>query len=148
MKALDSNILKILDRYSYEMFVVQQEFNIDCSCVDFTTKQASNLCPKCLGTGKKIKIRKITAVSQNDKISFRSTGVGETATTRAYYVKGSMPIYQDNIFVNGTYVDMIQRVEPMCSDNHSPVFYRCEATPKKSNIQSFLQNFKKIVRRG
>jgi hypothetical protein len=147
MKKLDSNILKILDKYSYEMFVVQQGFKIDCSCVDFTTKQASNLCPKCLGTGKKIKIRKITAMSQNNKVAFYSKDVRETATARIYYVKGNMPIYQDNIFVNGIYVDVIQHVEPMCSNNHSPVFYRCGATPKKSNIQIFLQNFRKIVRR-
>lgn len=150
MKPFDSNILKVLAKCSYGMFVVQQEFNIDCTCVDFTTKQPKDSCEKCLGTGKKIKIKKISGVSQNNKTAFRGTGVGtgEIATTSKYYTKSDYRIYPENIIVNDTDVDVVQRVDAMRSDNVNPVYYVCEANPKKTNVQVFLRNFNKIIGRG
>lgn len=148
MKSFDNNILKVLDKCSYEMFVVQQEFDIDCTCVDFTTKQPKDSCEKCLGTGKKIKIKKIMAVSQSNKVSVRGTGVSEIVTTSKYYMKPDYPVYPENIIVDYDIVDVIQRTEHMRSDNHAPVYYRCEANPKKSNSKIFLKNFNKIVGRG
>jgi excinuclease UvrABC ATPase subunit len=148
MKPFDSNIIKIIKKCSYEMFLVQQDFNVDCTCVNFTTKQASDTCEKCLGTGKKIKIRKIKAAPQNNKTIFRGTGVAEIATTSTYYMKPEYPISQENIIVDGENIDLIQRVESMRSDHHEPVYYRCEANPKKTNNKVFLKNFNKIIGRG
>lgn len=148
MKSFDENILKILNKCAYKMFIVQQDADINCSCLNFTTKQAVDSCPKCLGTGKKIYIKKIAAVSQNNKTSFRGTGAGEIATTSTYFAKGDTPIYQDNIIVNGNEVDVVQRVNAMRSNGPSPVYYRCESNPKKTNIKTFLQNFNKIIGRG
>ncbi|WP_312339205.1 hypothetical protein [Anaerospora hongkongensis] len=148
MNPFNSSILKVLNKVSCEMFVVQQEFKIDCSCVNFTTKQAVICCPKCLGTGKKIRIKKIKGVSQNSKVSIRLQSVGEKATTRVYYVKGNTPIYQDNIFVNGMEVDVVQRLEKIRGDHQVPLYYKCVTTPKKVSIQTFLQNFNKIIGRG
>lgn len=148
MNSFDKGILNILNKVSYEMFVIQQEFTIECSCVDFTTKQAKDNCPKCLGTGKKIRIKKVMGASQNRKTSFRVVNVGETATTSAYYLKADIPIYQDNILVNGTDVDIVQRVEKLRSNHLVPVYFKCVASPKKVNTRIFLQNFNKIIGSG
>lgn len=148
MKRFDNNVLKVLAKCSYGMFVVQQEFNIDCTCVDFTTKQPKDSCEKCLGTGKKIKIRKIEAAPQNNKLTFRQDFTNEIATTGKYYMKSDYNIKQGNIIVDADEVDVVQRIDPMKSDQHQPVYYMCETNPKKTNVQLFSRNFIKIVGRG
>ena len=150
MQPFGNNVLKVIDKLAYDMFIVQQDPNVGCACVDFSTKQAKADCPKCLGTGKKIKIKKIKAAKQNNKISLRGTGlgIGELASTSVFYMKADAEILVDNIIVDGDEVDVIQRVEAKRSDKHQPVYYRCEANPKKANIKLFLDLFNKIIGRA
>ena len=148
MKHFDNNILKVLTKWSYGMFVVQQDFGVNCTCVDFTTKQPKNSCEKCLGTGKKIRIKKIEAAPQNSKVSFGQDVISESATVSKYYMKSDYNIKQENIIVDIDEVDIVQRIDPMNSDQHQSVYFMCETNPKKTNVQLFLKNFNKIVGRG
>jgi len=148
MKQFDDNILKVLTKWSYGMFIVQQDFGVNCTCVSFTTKQPKDSCEKCLGTGKKIRIKKIEAAPQNNKLIFRQDFTNETATVGKYYMKSDYDIKQDNIIVDIDDVDIVQRIGPMNSDQHQSVYFMCETNPKKTNVQLFLKNFNKIVGRG
>ena len=74
-------------------------------------------------------------------------GIGEQASTSVFYMKADAKILVDNIIVDGDEVDVIQRVEAKRSDKHQPVYYRCEANPKKANTKLFLSLFNKIIGR-
>lgn len=146
MIALNEGIRAIIDQFSYEFYVVQQDFHISCSCVDFTTKQPDPACPKCLGTGHKVKIKKIKGASEDQKGSFRNIGIDERTTAVTYFITSKYPIYEKNIIVDEDDVLIVHRLEKKKSTNKEVVYYKVYAHYKKSNVKEFLENFYKVIR--
>lgn len=127
------------------MFFVRRDDRVRCVCIDSTSKQPFPGCPKCLGTGRKIEIRKVRAARQNSKVSFRGAGVSETASGSVYYLKVDAAPREGDLFVDGSDVDVVQRCDVKRSDDRLPIYFRCETVPQKSNKTLFLQNFREIV---
>ena len=69
----------------YDMWLVSPDKHIDCVCKNYDTRQGNRLCPRCLGTGYKIKIKKIKGVRQPGTVS--SSGMGVTTETGIYFFK-------------------------------------------------------------
>ena len=64
----------------YDIWVIIRDPHIDCICKNFNTKQGDPKCRYCLGTGQKIKIKKIKGVRQPTSGSARDMTI--------YYEKG------------------------------------------------------------
>jgi hypothetical protein len=145
MRAFNNNIKRIIEKFSYDFFVIQQDFNIDCSCKNFTTKQADPTCPKCLGTGHKIKVKKIRGASEDRKATFRNSGLDEQTLAYHYYIDAKYPISEQNIIVDGDEVMIAYRIEKKKTANREHVYTKVAAHKKKSDIKIFMKNFSKIV---
>lgn len=148
MREFNDGIKRIIEKFSYSFLIVQQNEKVICTCVDFTTKQADPHCPKCLGTGHKIKIKKIRGASEDSKGSFRLSGNSDTAVMTVFYIDAKYPVYDKNVIVDGDEVYMVNRLERKKTTNKELVYYKVYCNPKKTNTKSFLKNFNRIVNGG
>ncbi len=145
MKEFNEGIKKIIEKFAYEFFVVQQDFKIKCTCVNFTTKQAEPACEKCLGLGNKIKIKKIKGASEDRKGTFRNAAVMEANIAFTYFIDAKYPIFENNIIIDGEEVLKVYRVEK--KKTPEAVYTQCYAVHKKTNPKLLMKNFNKIIGR-
>lgn len=146
MKIFNSNIKKVLEKLSYDFYVVQQDFRIKCPCVDATSKEADPNCPKCLSTGHKIKIRKIRGASQDKKVTFRNNALNEQSLSINYYINAKYPVYERNLIIDEDDVFHIYRIEKKHTANKELVYYKAAVHSKKANSRIILKNFRNIVK--
>ena len=144
MRYFDENILAIIDLLEYDMYIVQPDFKINCVCKDYDTKQGNPLCPRCLGTGQKIKIRKIRGVRQPDDGLY--SGARATVEKSWYYFKNDYKIRPGDYLIWNNRIEKVVEVDPYCSDSNMPVYYFCEAERKKTDVRPFLVNFYRAIR--
>lgn len=145
MKGFDENIIALIDMLEYDMWLIAPDKHIDCVCKSFETKQADKHCQKCFGIGYKIKIRKIKGVRQPTQISTSELKV--TTETGVYFFKKDYGIKEDDIIVWGNEIEQVTRTDRFCSDSRTPVYFRCDTKPKKSNYNIFLKNLSKVINR-
>lgn len=148
MKHFNDNIKRIIEKFAYDFYIVQQDFNIMCTCIEFSTKQPNPACPKCLGTGRKIKIKKIRGASEDDKGSFRNMSLNESSFMRSYYIDAKYPIYEQNIIVDNDEVLIAHRIEEKKTANREIVYRKAFMNKKKSHTKEFLRNFYRVVKGG
>ena len=148
MQPMDSKILQAIDKFSYPVWFVIRDENVLCPCINPTTKQPDPACPKCLGTGRKIKIRRMMAAHQNNRISLRGEGLGATEINiiGVYYTKNDTNSAEEDIIVDGNNVDIIQHAYAERTDHSTPVYFKYETVPKKANVKLFLSLFDNILR--
>lgn len=144
---LDNGIKKIIETFQYDMYVVHVDPNIDCACKNFTTKQGDPNHKLCLGTGQKIKIKKIKGASQESSSSFRNTDTSEAGSAMVYYIDAKYHINQNDIIVDHDDVFVAHRVERKKSTEREFVYQKCICINKKTDVQVFLKNFNEIVKR-
>jgi hypothetical protein len=144
---LDKGIQKMIEKFSYDFYAVNIDQQIDCVCKDFTTKQGSASCKLCLGTGQKIKIRKIKGASQESSSSFRSQGNDEKSLATIYYVSAKYQLDEMDLIVDSDNIFIVHRMEKKKGTSRDYVFKRCSCINKKTDVQVFLKNFNEIVKR-
>lgn len=127
----------------YDMWVVIPDKHIDCPCKNFETKQANAFCPNCLGTGYKIKIRKIKGVRQPTTMS--AQGMQFNVETGVYFFRTDYDLKEGDIIIWDDEVDEVTRTDRFCSDAQKPVYFRCDTKPKKTNIDRFLDIFYRVI---
>lgn len=147
MKWFDRNILKIIKKFEHEFFIVQQDFDIDCVCVNYDTKQADPGCKKCLGTGHKIKIRKIRGASQDSTIPNTARPVNELFVAKSYYIKTECKMYKDNIIVDNDEIYFVYQPRNATAFEGRTVYQKVMAISKKLDSKVFLKNFYEIIGR-
>ena len=147
MKSFDENILKIIDKLSYEFFVIRLNKDIKCVCIKEGSNQPDPGCKRCLGTGYKIKIKLIDGASQETTIpqTFRTTA--KFIVARNYYIKTKYPVEMDDIIVDGDDVFFIYEKANSISFKGNKVYQKCSAITKKLDSKLFLRNFNEIVGR-
>ena len=143
MRYFDENIIRLIDMLEYDMYIVQLNPRVDCTCKNYDTKQGHPFCPRCLGTGQKIKIRKIKGVRQPDNLSYESMGI--TSEKGWYFFKNDYKVHRGDLLIWNNEVEEIVKVDRYCSDSNTPVYYYCEVVPKKSDTRVFLRNFYRAI---
>ena len=147
MQPFDDKIASVIKKFSYPMWIVMQDPKIKCTCVNYTTGQANPNCTKCLGTGKKIRIKSIKAAHQPLRYSITGDSIAsEYVLYSTYYTLDNIKANIKDIFVDGNDVDVIQDKYDERSDHNNPVYYRYMTAPKKNNKTVFLQMFNKLIK--
>ncbi len=139
-------INSVIDRYGYTFYVIRRVPNIDCKCVDPTTKDADPKCKLCLGTGKKIKIYKVFGVSREIKNaeSYRSSESG-TVTPKIFYIKGSFFINKEDIIIDSEDMFVVFNMQYHRGEHGAPGFTRVIAPNKKFDKIYAIKNFKELL---
>lgn len=141
----DKKIKQIIKYWEYEMYLIHPDTYINCICQDKTTKQGDPSCTNCLGTGKKIYIRKIKANRQPYVLTDTRYATNNASDAAVYYARDIYPIHKNDIIITGNHVDVVQYAEKYQSNALGPVYYAAYTAPKVYDKAIFLVNFKKIV---
>lgn len=145
-----SRIEGTIDKCSYEFYVVHPIESIKCTCVNQATKQADPTCINCLGTGNKIKIRKIKGASNDLEVMVAGKGVrGSAAQTvgRTYFIKNKYPIGDTDMIIDKDEIFNVYRVFKKRGMEGYMTHNQVTAVPKRNDHAIVLQNFRKIMKK-
>lgn len=146
MQPFDSKIQKVIRKFSYPVWFIHRDSKILCTCVNFATKQPNQHCKKCLGTGRKIYIKKIQAARQPFRLSITGESLSsEYNVYTSYYTLNDVNAAPYDLFIDGNEVDVIQDRYDERSDSSESVYYRYLVAPKKQNKKLFLKMFYSII---
>lgn len=148
MQPFDNKIQDVIKKFSYPVWFIIKDEDVDCPCVNHTTKQADPHCKKCLGLGKKITVARMNAAHQQiEDLSLRGEGMGfsEKNIASNYYTLADVEAREGDCIVDGNYVDIIQHFYPERSNHSAPVYYKYVASPKKGHYHTFLDVFKEVL---
>lgn len=145
--SFNNGILKIIDTLAFPMYVISIGSDV-CTCVNAEHSPDIN-CPKCLGTGHRIRIRRIAGAMEPDDVSIRLNTSPNSSTCNYYYfnarkVSGNF-IKQGNIIVRDNEADILQTPKMYRSDSNKVIYYYCQAIPMKNNLRQFMASFRKVV---
>ena len=145
MKSFDESILAIIKKLEYDIWMIVSDKHISCPCKNYDTDQGDKYCPYCFGLGYKIKIKKIKGVRQ--PMSIQADKMKIDTEVGVYFFKQDYKIKDDDILIWNDEVEQVTRTDRFCSDSQTPVYYRCETTPKKTNIKFLLESFKRVIKK-
>lgn len=142
--SFDGGILNMIKIHSYDVFIVNRIKNVKCTCVEHSTKQANIACEKCLGTGNKIKIRKIHCAAQDTKLppTFRADTF---MVARNYFIENKYIVNEEDIIVDRNGVYVIFEIQNLLSIKGTLPYMKANSTKKKYDLKIFLSNFNKII---
>lgn len=148
MQPMDAKITSVVKKFSYPMWFVLAKKDVDCSCVDFNTKQPTPGCPKCLGTGHQVRIVRANAAHQNDHVSMRGNGLGasEVIVIPVFYMLKDIKCEPGDIVVDGNEAFVVQHYYAEHSNQTEPVYYKVEGAPYKYNVNKFMTVFHETLR--
>lgn len=148
MEKFDNAIRGDIQKWSYPIWFVIKDNAIDCPCKDPTTHQPDPNCKKCFGTGKKVKIRRMNAAHQTNRVSVRGEGMGmgEIDVISVYYTLKDVEATEEDLVLDGNDLDVIQHYYTMRSDHSDPVYYKYETAPLKSNRALIMSNLKSVLK--
>ena len=146
--SFNRNVKQIIQKLAYPMYIIIRDQHLKCPCID-NTDTANPDCPKCLGTGKKIKIKKIKGVLEPEDVSTGLNNEQRKVGSNKYYFDSNdvtdEMMQQNNLIVRDDEVDILQNPKKYRSDSNKVIYYHCEAVLKKLNRVTFLKNFRKLV---
>lgn len=148
MQPFDKRIRETVGLFSYPVWFAIRDEKINCPCVNFTTGQADAACGICFGTGKKTMLRKVMAAHQSSSIRIGGElmGTGETVAVNVYYTLTDVKAKEGDFILDGDELDVIQQRFSYRSDSSSPVYYRYDTAPKKTDNQSTAEVIRKTLK--
>jgi hypothetical protein len=148
MQLFDEAIQRNIKKWSYPVWFVIKDESTDCTCVDFTTHQAKHTCKKCFGTGKRVILRRLNAAHQSVDASIRGEGLamGELNIIGVYYTLQNVKVSEGDLILDGDSLDIIQNYYPMRSDHSTPVYYKYDTAPVKTNRAILMKNIKETLK--
>lgn len=146
-QSFNDEMLNIIEINSYYVYMVNRDRNIKCSCISHETKQPDSNCPKCLGSGNKIKISKVKIAAQDTKLppTFR----GDTfIVARNYFMPSKYTILEEDMIVDRNEVYICFEVQNVLSLGGSLPYSKINASKKRFDSKIFLNNFYNIIRKN
>lgn len=145
--SFNSGIMNIIGKHSYEFYIISRNLNVKCTCVQHATSQANDDCPKCLGTGYKITIRKIKGAAQDTMLptTFRSDNF---LVARNYFMPEQYYMQKDDLVVDKQAVFVVFEYQELMGLEGAIPYRKVSTIRKKFNEKSFFKNFNKIIRGG
>lgn len=143
----NNSILRVMNECIYDVYTIERNLNIKCTCVTHATDQADAKCHKCLGTGYKITIKKVKAAAQDTQLppTFRSD---KFLVARNYFMPTlSIVLKEDDLLVDDESVYTVFEFQKKKGINGSIPYTKISAVKKKFDSSHFIQSFNNIIRR-
>lgn len=136
---------EVIDSWDYEFWVVKQITQIQCKCVDPTTKQAKQDCKHCLGLGYKIKIYKARGASRESKEFEALRAEFPTVTPKVFYIKSKLFIEKQDLIIDDECLYTVYATQFHRGLNGEFKFTRCVCPSQKISRTPILKNFKELL---
>lgn len=147
-RQFNNGILNMIEIHSYDFYIVQRDLEKACTCVGVATDQAAVDCPKCLGTGYKIKITKTRGAAQDTKLPSTFRG-DQFLIARNYFVPNAHAVLKDDdLIVDDQDVYLVFEHQKMLAIKGQMPYNKYSSIKKKFDSKAFFKNFNKIVNRG
>jgi hypothetical protein len=148
IQPFDERIVKDINKWSYPIWFIIKDNDVDCPCVNFTTHQADSNCKKCFGLGKKVKLRRVMAAHQNNRVTIRGDGMGsgEIGVISVYYTLKDVEASDEDLILDGEQLDVIQHAYAMRSDHSDPIYYKYETAPQKMRAKKIKASIKETLK--
>lgn len=147
-ETFNQGFVKIIKQFSYDFFIVNRVHDFNCTCLTEGTNQPNPDCKQCLGTGKKILIRKSRGASQDSMIPATSKASSHYSLAKHYFILIEVPVKEHDLIIDGEDVFMVNQIKRFRSFDGKFVYMRLEAVPKKTDEIKTLNNFKAIMQKG
>lgn len=144
-RTLNRGINNIIGRYSHDQYIVNRNEKVKCTCTEHSTSQADVNCPRCLGTGYKITIRKIQAAAQDTKLPSTSFKGKSLSVTRNFFIPRKYLIQKDDIIVSYGVPFFVVEIQEMISLEGSLPYNKATTVKKQFDANIFMSNFKNII---
>lgn len=106
-----SKARKVIDKCSYEFYVVNTDQEVKCSCTMMASNQSDPRCPKCLGTGYRIIIRKGKGASGDELKGASTLGARSSRVIKNYFIKDGFVPNEKDLIVDNSEIFYVHRVQ-------------------------------------
>ena len=146
-KKFNDGIMNIIKMHSYYFYIVQRNTDISCTCVTHSTSQASPECPKCLGTGFKITVRKIKGAAQDTMLptTFRSDNF---LVARNYFISDKYKMAEDDLIIDKDVIYRVFEAQELISLEGTIPYRKVSSIKKKFDSKVLLKNLQNIIDGG
>lgn len=147
--SFNRNLHKLIKKVHWDMYLVNVNRNYTCTCLNTNSNSANPGCPKCLGTGHKVSIKKIKAIKQPYAANSKSGGGNNSlgGVYNKYFMESQNgPISIGDYIVHNNEIDSIKTYRTYRVDSSQEQYYEIFATLKRYNNKEFFNNFNKIVK--
>lgn len=145
-KEFNNNILNTIKEFEKSMFLIQQDESRYCTCMDINTLEGNPNCPKCLGMGYKIKIKKIKAARQDTELPDALRPTSEILLSTILYMDNKYgKLKRDNIIVDNQDVFYIYQPKQERGFNSKDLYQKAFGLAHKI-LPTFYVNFNKIIK--
>lgn len=136
---------EVIDAWDYPFWIVKKVSQIQCKCVDPTTKQPKLNCKQCLGLGCKIKIYQAKGASRESREFEALRAEFPTVTPKIFYVKTKLFIEKQDLIIDeeGVYTVYVAQFHRGLNGKYK--FTRCVCPNQKLGKQQVLKNFKELL---
>lgn len=135
----------LIDRYGYYFYIIRCVPETECSCVNHTTRSSDPKCKKCLGTGHKIKIKKVFGTIREIKERESESVINVNSTPKIVYIKGMLRINKDDLVVDNEDVYHVLACQHHKGEKGEFAFTRLICPFTKTNPAHFIRNFKELL---
>lgn len=149
-KYWNQRIRDTIEKCSYPIYIVHPIEEVQCTCVKHSTKQADPYCNMCLGTGYKIKIRKIKAAANDIESNTAGKGIrgsSAIAVGKTYFIDSKYPIGDSDMIIDYDEVLYVFRVYTMKGLEGVVTHNEVHALPMRNDHKVTLKNFRELMKR-
>lgn len=136
---------EVIDSWDYNFWVVKQISQMNCKCIDPTSKTPDLNCKLCLGTGKKIKIYKVSGASRESKEFEALRAEFPTVTPKIFYIKSKLFIEKQDLIIDEEGLYNIYATQFYRGINGEYKFTKCVCPFQKMGASYILKNFKELL---
>lgn len=139
------NIWNSIERFSYDIWILKRINNTTCTCVDHETKQASNSCKKCFGTGKRVKLYKMNAVVREGREQESIFSGNISITPKMVYFKYGVVIEKDDLIIDKEDIYTVLTTQYLRGEDGEPNTVKCSCPTLKMDSKIILENIKEVL---
>lgn len=141
-------IEKTIEMCSKTFYWVHTDKRFKCNCIEHATGQPSNTCPKCLGTGYRIIIKKARGSYDEEMIGTMRLNSNASNVVRKYFLLNKYDVTENDYFIEDDQVYYVFRVMHMHGLDGLETHLQVTCARKDNNHEQILQNFKDILKKG
>lgn len=144
-RAFNKHAYDVIDRLSYNFYLINVHKDDYCTCYNFDTKQGNKACKKCLGRGRRITIREAEGASMNTKLGSSQREVKDVVVGSIYYIKEDIKVNKDDLIIDDDNVFLVSQIRMTKSFNGKHKYNKLLCVHLKHDSNLILSNFFEVL---